>query len=662
MDDIIKEARELFKLSEDADKHNRDAALDDIRFARLGEQWPDNIRSSRQAKGRPCLTINKMPAYIRQVVNDSRQNKPSIKVSPVDGDADVETAEILSGLIRNIEYTSNADVAYDTAIDNAVTCGFGYWRINIDYAHDDSFDMDLRIQRISNPLSVYRDPFSTDADSGDWNCAFIVDKIKKDQFKQKYKNAKLAHWEEYEALDAPWMEDESVMLAEYWKREEVDRKILLLNDRSVVDESVYVQNKAIYDAVGASVVAERITKSYKVRQIIMSGVDVLEENYWPGIYIPIVPVYGEEVVENGKRYFRSMIRDAKDPLRMLNYWRSACTELVALAPKAPFIGRKGSFTTDAEKWATANTDNHAFIEYDGAEPPQRQPFSGIPAGALQEAMNASDDIKAILGMFEPSMGAQGNETSGRAIIARQRESDTGQFHFVDNQSRGIRHTGRIFLDLIPKVYSGERVLRVIGEDGKKKNIRIGEENSERVDDRGEIEKIYALNIGKYDVVVEAGANYATKRQEAADQMTEMIRVYPAAAPLIGDLLAKNLDWPGAEDIAKRFEAMLPPQVKAADGDDDGRQQIIAQAQEQIQQIQQQAMQAVQQLQSENQQLKAKIEGAAMEAQVKQASLAIDAQKLEIERYKAETDRLIAVSNIKQQYNADMQTDFINQQE
>lgn len=659
MDEIVKEARELFKLSEGADKHNRDAALDDIKFARLGEQWPDDIRSSRSAKGRPCLTINKMPAYIRQVVNDSRQNKPTIRVNGVDNESDPETAEVLSGLIRNIEYTSNADVAYDTAIDNAVTCGFGYWRVNIDYAHDDSFDMDLCIQRISNPLSVYRDPFSTDADSGDWNCAFIVDKIKKEQFKQKYKNAKISHWEEYDGLDAPWIEDDSVMLAEYWKREEVERKILLLSDKTVVDESVYLQNKSLYDAYSMTIIADRITKSYKVRQIIMSGVDVLEENEWPGIYIPIVPVYGEEVVENGTRYFRSMIRDAKDPQRMLNYWRSACTELVALAPKAPFIGRKGAFATDAQKWATANVDNHAYIEYDGQEPPQRQPFPGIPAGALQEAMNASDDIKAILGMFEPSMGAQGNETSGRAIIARQRESDTGQYHFVDNQARAIRHTGRILLDLIPKIYTGERVLRVIGEDSKQKNIRTGDQK-EQIEENGEIQRVYALNIGKYDIVVDTGANYATKRQEAAEQMTEMIRVYPDAAPLIGDLLAKNLDWPGADDIATRFEAMLPAQVKAADGEDDGRQQIMAQAQEQIQQIQQQAMQAMQQAQAENQKLKFQLDAESADSQAKQMSLAIDAQKLEIEKYKAETDRMIAMSKINQMHNAG--PDYINQQE
>ena len=637
MDNDVKEARELFELAAQAEKENRDAALDDIRFARLGEQWPDDVKSNREMKGRPCLVINKLPSYIRQVVNDSRQNKPSIRARPVDDYSDPETAEIITGLIRNIEYTSNADVAYDTAIESAVTGGFGYWRVNIDYAHDDTFDLDICIDRIANPFSVYGDPFSTAADSSDWNCAFVVDKIKKDEFKQKYKKSDQSNWEEYDNIDSTWLEEESIMLAEYWKREEIEQTILKLSDGSIIGAEEFEKNKDYLLSIGFQIVGDRTTKSWRVYQKIMSGVEILEKNDWPGKYIPIVPVYGEEINVNGKRYFKSMIRDAKDPQRMLNYWRSASTELVALAPKAPYIGRKGAFDTDHQKWATANTENHAYIEYDGGEAPQRQPFSGVPAGALQEAMNASDDIKAILGMFEPSMGAQGNETSGRAIIARQRESDTGQFHFVDNLARAIRHTGRIVIDLIPHVYTGERVIRVIGEDSESENVQIGQSQG-TADENEEISKIYDLSAGKYDIVVDTGANYATKRQEAAEQMTEMMRVYPQAAPLIADLLAKNLDWPGAEEIAKRFRAMLPPQALQSEEESpeamimQQANQQIEQMQQQMQQLQQQAMQAVEQERQANQELQQKIVELSNKSQ-------IDAQKLLIEGYKAETDRL-----------------------
>ena len=667
MDNDVKEARELFDLAAQAEEENRDAALDDIRFARLGEQWPDDVKSNREVKGRPCLVINKLPSYIRQVVNDSRQNKPSIRARPVDNNADPETAEIITGLMRNIEYTSNADVAYDTAIESAVTGGFGYWRVNIDYAHDDTFDLDIRIDRIANPFSVYGDPFSTAADSSDWNCSFIVNKIKKDEFKRKYKKAYQANWQEYDNIDSTWLEEESVMLAEYWRREETERTILLLSDGSIIGKDEFDKNSDYLLSMGYQVVGDRNTKSWKVTQKIMSGVEILEENDWPGIYIPIVPVYGEEVNVDGKRYFKSMIRDAKDPQRMLNYWRSASTELVALAPKAPYVGRKGSFDTDAHKWATANTENHAYIEYDGAEPPQRQPFSGVPAGSLQEAMNASDDIKSILGMFEPSMGAQGNETSGRAIIARQRESDTGQFHFVDNLARSIRHTGRIIIDLIPHVYTGDRVVRVIGEDGSTaENATLGRAG-EVENENGEISKIYDLSAGKYDIVVDTGANYATKRQEAAEQMTGLMDVYPQSAPLIADLLAKNLDWPGADEIAKRFKAMLPPQVLKEE-EHGAESMIMQQANEQMQQMQMQmqqmqdqATQAVQQAQQEAMQaqqeaiqLKMQVEAAKQDAEINMVRAQLDAAKIETDRFKAETDRMKALQDMEtQQFNERM---------
>src|SRR5437868_3002048 len=412
MDDgIINEAKELFELAAEREADNRREALDDLRFARLAEQWPEKVKRERERSGRPCLTVNRLPAFIRQVVNDARQNQPAIKVHPADSTADPKTAEIYNGLIRNIEVTSRADVAYDTALDFAVTMGFGYFRINTDYAHNDSFDLDLLIRRIANPFSVTGDPYSTESDSSDWNCCFITELIDKDTFKRKYKGAEEVDWDAtgYNKLSDPWRDDERIMVAEYFTRDELKKPILLLSDQSVVDEAIYAANKDTYDALGVSVVGMRESRGFRVTQRIMTGAEILETNDWAGQYIPIVPVYGDEVNVEGRRHFRSLVRDAKDPQRMFNYWRTASTELVALAPKAPFIGPKGSFTTDAAKWATANVENHAFIEYDDrGVAPQRQPFAGVPAGALQEALNASVDIKAIIGLYNASLGHQGH--------------------------------------------------------------------------------------------------------------------------------------------------------------------------------------------------------------------------------------------------------------
>ena len=629
--ELLKEALEAFKVAQEAEQDNRKEALNDIKFARMAEQWPEDIKSQRELEGRPCLTINRLPAFIRQVVNDSRQNTPSIKVHPADSESDPETAEIISGLIRNIEYTSNADVAYDNALESAVTCGIGYWRIDLDYAFDDSFDMDICIKPIDNVFSVYGDPYSTSYDSADWDTAFVVDVLTKEQFKTKYKGAETKGIGlEYDDLPSPWGGDgDNIQVAEYWYRKEFDKEILLLSDMTVIDAAAYIKNKEVFDALGIQVIKNRMTKSHKVHQCIMSGAEILEKNAWAGRYIPIVPVYGDVINVEGVRHLKGLVRDAKDPQRMFNYWRTTSTELVALSPKAPFIGPTGAFNTDADKWATANVKTHAYIEFDGSMAPARQGFDGPPAGAIQEALNAADDMKSIIGMYDAALGARSNETSGRAIMARQKESDTSTFHFIDNLNRAIRHTGRIMIDLIPHVYTGPRVLRVMGGDDKKtpENVKV---NQPVEDKETGMEKIYDLTAGKYDLTVTSGPSYTTKREEAANQMIELLRAFPQAAPYIGDLLAKNLDWPGAEEIAERLEKMLPPQLK----DEEGVNPEVQAMQMQMGQMQE----AMKMMQQENQALQ-------NEAKIKEQELMIKAKEAQIKEYQAQTDRMEAETSL-----------------
>lgn len=637
-DSEIDEAKEVFDLCVEAESENRKDALDDLRFARLAEQWPDKIRQVREKEGRPCLTINRLPSFIRQVVNDARQNKPQIQVHPADSDADPKTAEIYNGLIRNIEAISRAGIAYDTALDFAVTMGFGYFRVNTAYTDEDSFDLDLLIQTIANPFSVYGDPFSTCADSSDWSVSFVTDMLSKEEFRRKYKGAEEVDWagDGYENLQAPWLSDEKILVAEYFKREPVKKTILQLSDMSVVDAEVYKLQQPVYEAMGISVVNQRKVDGHKVVQRIMSGCEVLETNPWAGKYIPIIPVYGDEVNVEGKRHLRSMVRDAKDPQRMLNYWRTTGTELVALSPKTPYIGRKGAFATDAGKWATANQDTHAFIEYDGPEAPQRQPFAGVPAGALQEALNASDDIKSIIGMFDASLGARSNETSGRAILARQKQGDISSFNFIDNLSRSIEHCGRILIDLIPKVYTGQRIIRVLGPQKEASTVPLNtptpvldNEGKPEVDEMGQaLMHVYDLDAGKYDLTVKVGPSFSTQREEAASQMMELLRAFPQAAPVIGDLLAKNLDWPGADEIAKRLKALQDRMMGGEQGQQDPTQHP-----------------AVQQAAQESKAMIEKLGQAYQALQEQMATVVADksleSRKLDIQAYEAETKRMEA---------------------
>lgn len=598
----------------------------------MSEQWDERDKSERRLDGRPYLTFNKLAAHVRQIVNDARESKPAIIVHPVDDDADPETAKVISGLIRNIEVTSNADIAYDTSIQQTVSGGFGYFRVNIDYAHDDSFDKDIKIERITNQFSVTPDPDATSADGSDWMKCWIEDRLPKDEFKARYPKAKKVNWEndyQHEGLDA--INDDGVWICEYWVRKEIERTICKFSDGSILDKAQYENSdqKIVYEELGIVKVAERIVKSFKVTQYIMSGAETLETNEWAGKYIPIIPVFGDEIIVEGKKYYRSAVHNSIDAQRNYNFWRTTSTESVSDNSKNPYVGEEGSFV-DANKWATANRKKYAYLEHKKGTPrPSKEPFAGIPAGAVQEALNSADDIKSTMGMFDASMGAQGNETSGRAIIARQREGDTSTFHFIDNVTRSIRQLGKVIIDLIPKVYTGERIIRVLGESGKTpQNIKIGQsQNADPMEGEGEqgegfnLSRVYDLSLGKYDLVVDSGPSYTTKRLEAATQMTEMIRAFPQLMSVAGDILASNLDWPGATELAERMKLLLPPQLQEKDTE-------LMQMQQQMQQMQQQAMTAVTELQKQIEQLKIDKE--------------IEFKKLEIDAYGKETDRLKAM--------------------
>ncbi len=635
-DDTLTTAKQRFTDSVDAENDNREAAQADIEFGRLGEQWPEQVRVQREREGRPCLTFNKLPTFIRQVVNDSRMNRPAIRVQPVDSGADVKTAEILNGLIRNIEVTSDADVAYDTAIEQAVSGGFGYFRINLKYACEDSFDLDIAIERVTNQFTVYADPKSTAADSSDWEYAFITETIPREEFKERFPQAEIVDWssDELDKNDELWFMEDTVRIAEYWTREKEYRTALLLSNNDVMYQEQYDEIAPILESQGVQIVDQREVMTYKVIQRVMTGAEILETNDWPGKYIPIVPVYGDEINIEGRRIFKSLIRDAKDAQQSYNFWRTSAIEKQGLDTKAPWLGPKGAFKTDAAKWATANTTNHAYLEYDGNIPPQRIFGGGVPAGDMQLALSANDDMKSIMGIYDASLGARSNETSGRAILARQREGDVSTFHFIDNLSRAIRHAGRILVDLIPKVYNTPRIIRVLGEDGQPAPIVPGQPpgrvpiNQEVL--MNNIPGIFDLTTGKYDVTVSSGPAFSSRREESAMMMIEMIRAQPNLAPIIGDLIAKNQDWPGADEIAKRIQAMLPPQLQ-------GENPQVKQLQMQIQQGQQMMQQGQAQLAN----LQRQLEAAKTDKEADMIRLQIDREKLDIDRYNAETNRLKA---------------------
>lgn len=651
--DILKEAQEAYRECQERDSHNRLSFERDMRFARLEVQWPTKGPDSEELDPsfggfdeEARLTINRLAPVIRQVVNDARQNKPAITVRPQDNDADPETAEIMTGLIRNIESASDADIAYDTAVDHAVSGGFGFFRVNLEYACDDSWDQDIVIQRVVNPLSVKGDPYSTGADSSDWNLAFVTDKLKKEAYQRDYPKAAQTDWNP-EDFSEGWMVDGQIVVAEYWTRAKVQKKLIrLLNPQTgdfvgVLEEDMEKRAEELYAQGFTEEAQSRDVMSYDVKQHILNGVEVLESTDWAGKYIPIVPVYGDEIYLKDKRYFRSLIRSAIDEQRMHNYWASKITQVVALAPRVPFIGEEGSFVDGEFSWNDVNDATIPYLEHKKGSPrPSREPPASVPSGMMQMMLNSAEGIKAVTGIYDASLGARSNETSGVAIRNRQLEGDTSTFHFIDNLSRAIRHGGRILLDLIPKVYDSERVIRVLGQDGKAETVPLkqpvpvmgpdGQPQMQQGPMGPEpVTRIYDLTMGKYDLSVEAGPSYTSRREETRAELVEVIRAVPDAAPILGPMYLRSSDWPGADDAADKLEAMnAPPQPQGLPPE--------------IQQQMQQGMELIQSQQAEIAELKEGQAEKQAEIMLKQKAAEQKDVELQIKSYEAETARMTAM--------------------
>jgi hypothetical protein len=651
--DTLDEMRSRYTMAIAAYSDSREDELDDLRFMAGSPdnqwQWPADVLATRGAvqgqtiNARPCLTINKLPQHVRQVTNEQRQNRPSGKVIPADDKADVEVAAIYDGMVRHIEYMSDADVAYDTACENQVTYGEGYIRILTEYCDEDSFDQDLRIGRVRNSFSVYMDPMSQDPTGADAEWCFITQDITKQEYERDYPDAAplssiLASGVGDQYL-SQWLTEDTLRIAEYfyYKHEEATLN-LYPGNQSFFDGSPEDKNMK---EMGLKPIKSRRVDRKKVMWMKTNGFESLEEREWAGKWIPVVRVIGNEFEVEGQIYISGLVRNAKDAQRMYNYWTSQEAEMLALAPKAPFIGYGGQFEGYEMQWKTANTTNWPYLEVnpdvtDGMGAvlplPQRAAPPLPQTGLIQAKMGASDDIKSTTGQYDSSLGATSNERSGRAILAREKQGDTGTYHYVDNLARAIRHITRQLVDMIPKIYDTERIARIVGLDGEVDMVKINPQQPNPVNEIRDvntgilIEKIYNPGVGRYDVVVTTGPSYMTKRQEAMDAMSQILQGNPQLWSVAGDLFVKNMDWPGSEELAARLAKTIDPKL-LEDGDKDPALQA---AEQQMQAMGAELDQMAQMMQN-------------FQKSVEVQDLERKNFEAEIKAYQAETQRISAVS-------------------
>lgn len=644
---LLMRIRDRWEDMKEADRDNRQKALDDLRFLHVpGEQWDPLIKKER-GLDRPMYEFNKLRVTVKRIVNDIRQNRPMGKVRATE-DGDVETAEVLEGLIRNIWANADGDTVIDAAAEYQVGAGMGAWRITLDYADDEAFDQVIGVDPIRNPFCLYADPGCNDLLKRDANDWILTDKISKEQFKQRYPKAEAISFEasEFDGND-DWETDDWVRIVEYWYKMPVDKTIALLSSGQTVDLATVPQLPP-----DVSIVKQRKVRGHKIMMCIAGGGDKLLEGpvEWAGSQFPFVIVYGEHLVVDGKTTWFGLTRFGKDAQRSYNYSRTNAIESVALAPQAKIWATPEQAVGHTEEWAEAHRKNFPYMLYNAdpkaSGPPVRVGGADVPVALIQEMQAASEDIKAVTGIYDASLGNRGNETSGRAINARQQQGEIVTFNYMDNMGKGIRRTWEILVDLVPKVIDTARSVRILGSDGAEDYAKV---NHPGVDPKtGMPTVINDLARGKYDVAITVGPSWSTRRQEAAEIYTQLGQQNPQLFAIAGDLIMKATDAPYADDIAKRIKAMLPPQIQALESQ--GKeippeaQAAMQQAQQMMQQVEQHG-QLVQQAAAEAEKEKALSEKAKNDVQLALANL--DVKRAQFDADVAKSLAQISLAQAKQ---------------
>jgi hypothetical protein len=578
---VLREARTRFKRCQNWESTARSRYINDIKFCEGDSdnlyQWPEEIRNRLEGDSRAILTINKTKQHCLDILNDARQSKVAIKIRPTGDGASFDSAQLFMGVTRHIEYISNAGMAYQHALSAAVRGGWGYWRVVTEYANDDSFDQEIFIRRVKDTLSVYLDPDINEFDGSDARFGFVFTEMPRDEYDLEYPDKQNVGGDTLLGGET-WVREKTVRKAEYFRRVEVKDRLLAYVDPDDEEGKVMkvVRASALPDDMVKALLKLRTTqvrpiKTHKVEWFKIVGNEIVDERPWPGIYIPIVRCVGEETVIDGKLDRKGHTRALKDPQRMFNYNASGSVEFGALQSKTPYVGPADAIEGYEDQWNNANIDNAAYLPFnhmdDEGTPipaPQRQePPRGAPV-FMQGMQDAAEWMRMVSGQYQADMGAPSNERSGVAITARQRQGDNATFHFLDHQSIAIRFTGKILIDLIPKVYDTERVLKIMGDDGNETQVKI-DPNADKAyqkveEDRAEIAAIFNPKVGKYEVEADVGPAFATARQEAWTAYTQIISENKDLMMIIGDLAFKAADFPGAEEIAKRLKRMVPQQA------------------------------------------------------------------------------------------------------
>lgn len=648
---IVEVARKRYQRAKDAYGTLRQQAIADTRFV-MGDsdnnwQWPEEIYTSRSlVQKKPCLTINLTAQHCNQIINAIRQNRPTGRVLPVDNYADKNTAEILSGLCASIKSNSNADTAHDIAAEHAVYGGEGYWRVLTEYETDESFDQTIVIKPLVNPQLVYIDPDAILPDRSDAKWGFIFEDLSHEEARLEFPDIDATSWANN--TSDGWVSKDKIRVAEYYYCEQQPDELYQLSDgttalKSKLPEGSKVSEGAIFlpDGTALPIINKRETKrkQWYWCKLVGDEKEPVEKKEWPGSLLPIISVVGKEVNVNGEIVRKGIVRDLKDPARMVNYSYSASVETLALQNKIPYLASAEAIEGFEDIWGAANTDSRAYLPWNAYDEegrqlpkPERQAPAAMATAQVQMLQLSTEEMRAASGQQNANFGIKSEAASGVGIQRLKAQGEVATFHFPDNLARALTYEMRVLIDLIPKIFDTKRIVRILGLDGKETKAVLDPEMQQpyaEMSVEGEVEKIFNPLMGRYDVAIDTGPSYHTQRQEAAEVLTELTTRNPQIMQVAGDIVMRSYDFPMADEMAKRLEKTLPPGLKEEKG---APPELPMEVQQQMQQAEQQIRQldqAIQGMQAEMDQKDQELRAAQLKAQQEQAKAM--SLKLEIEK-------------------------------
>jgi hypothetical protein len=563
---IVEEVRERMLSAWEHERLNIEEAQIDQRF-RANDQWSDAAKRERELDGRPWLTFNQMNTYVNQVVNPIKQADKTFKAKPDDNQGDPTIARVVDGLFKKIMRQSMGHAVVGHMIECQAGCSIGWVRLDHGYKDDESFEQEIFLKKVENPLSVFCDPAARDPVRSDAMWMAVTEMWPKSSFEARWPDAA------QESVDDPatagarsgitdfgyWSDDKDIRICEYYRKVATTKTIAKMPDGTTKD----ITGKE--DTLGMQAQQTRKVQSYRVEKYMVTGSEVLEGPIEvPGCYIPLVPAVGGEIALDRGIYRYSVIRFIRDPQKLYNLARTAMAEHLGQTPKAPYLATAKMISRYRAMWDTVSTKNRSYLLYDVDKDaptarPERVAAAETPVALIQDAQISRDDMKYGSGIHDASLGAKSQEVSGVALHAKQMESDVSNYHFADNLEATLTHIGRVAMSWIPVIYDTPRTILLVNEDGTEHPTPI---NTPQIDpNTGYTVIVNDLTNAKFSVTVDIGPSYSTRRIESAQEIGEFMKALPPQqAMLISDIYARNQEWEGHEEIADRLKATVPPQI------------------------------------------------------------------------------------------------------